>query len=159
MAIYLNDEQAVLSLDPVTWQGRAESVTRELGLDPDLVEWSLTFATDEAVHALNREYRGVDRPTDVLSFAQEEGEDEFPLHEGGERMLGDVIIAVPTALRQAEERGHDVDAELALLMIHGLLHLLGDDHDTPERKRVMWPRQLALLDHLGLVVEDFGDAL
>ena len=80
-------------------------------------------------------------------------------HDGdGPKLLGDVVISAERAQRQAEERGHALDAEVALLITHGLLHLLGEDHDTPERKAAMWARQQAVLDALGHVVKDFGDA-
>ena len=156
LAVFLNSEQDALALDLEAWRERAERVSAACGLAPE-DEWSLEFLDDEAVRALNREYRQLDKPTDVLSFAMEEGDDVFPSLPGLPRTLGDVVIAVPTAIRQAEERGHEVDAELALLMIHGLLHLLGEDHDTADRKKQMWRRQQALLDLLGCVVKDFGD--
>jgi probable rRNA maturation factor len=158
LAVYLNDEQDALALDLDDWRQKADIVASGCGLAHD-VAWSLTFVDDEAIQALNREYRQIDRPTDVLSFAQEEGDDDFPAVPGAPRELGDIIIAVPTALRQAAERGHTPEAEIALLMIHGLLHLLGEDHDTPVRKAVMWARQQTLLESLGLEVQDFGDAL
>lgn len=156
LAVYLNDEQDALVLDLDEWQRRAEVVAAGCDLTAD-DEFSVTFVDEPAIQALNREYRQLDRPTDVLSFAQEEGEEGFPALPGAPRQLGDVIISVPTAVRQAAERGHSTEAELSLLLIHGLLHLLGEDHDTPERKARMWARQQALLDGLGLVVRDFGD--
>ncbi|MDB5096039.1 MAG: hypothetical protein JWM80_460 [Cyanobacteria bacterium RYN_339] len=154
MAAHLNDEQADLALDMDVWQRRADAVAAACGV---AAEWSVTFVDEAAIQALNLEYRGMDKPTDVLSFAQEEGDPFLP--PGAPRMLGDVIISVPTALRQAAERGHAPEAELGLLLIHGFLHLLGEDHDTAARKKKMWARQQALLDGLGLAVKDFGDAL
>ena len=156
MGIYLNNEQDY-PLDRARWYERALAIHRHVGLDPDRDEWSLTFVDDAAIHQLNRDYRGVDRPTDVLSFALEEAESPKGLPKGAPRMLGDVVIAVPTAVRQAEERGHAVEAELGLLMIHGLLHLLGLDHDTAEAKAEMWRHQAEMLVLLGLEVADFGD--
>jgi probable rRNA maturation factor len=72
-------------------------------------------------------------------------------------LLGDVIVSAETAQRQAAERGHPVEAEIALLITHGLLHLLGEDHDTPENKAHMWARQADVLDHLGHRVASYGD--
>lgn len=138
------------------WYERALAVHRACGLDPEKDEWSLTFVDEDAIHQLNKEYREADRPTDVLSFALEEAGGPPP-PPGAPRMLGDVVIAVPVALRQAEERGHTADAELGLLLVHGLLHLLGFDHDTPARKKKMWARQGELLAGLGLQVMDYGD--
>lgn len=155
MAIYLNNEQDKLPLDLEFWQGEAEAIADEAGVAEE-TEWSLTFVDDEAIRTFNREYRGYDRPTDVLSFSQLEGDEAFPAFEEIS-ILGDVVISVERAKGQAEERGHAFEAELALLIIHGLLHLLGEDHDTPERKARMWERQQAILDALGYEVKDFGD--
>jgi probable rRNA maturation factor len=155
LGIYLNNEQDQ-PLDLARWYERALATHRACGLDPERDEWSLTFVDDAAIHMLNREYRQVDRPTDVLSFALEEGEGA-KLPPGAPRMLGDVVVSVETARRQAAERGHDEEAELGLLLVHGLLHLLGEDHDTAARKKKMWARQAELLAALGLEVRDYGD--
>jgi probable rRNA maturation factor len=151
---YLNDEQDALALDLALWQRHADAVASACQVE---AEFSVTFVDEAAIQELNREYRGLDRPTDVLSFAQEEGDPFLP--PDAPRMLGDIIISVPTAIRQAEERGHEAVDELGLLLIHGFLHLLGEDHDTPAKKKQMWARQQALLDQLGFRVKDFGDAV
>jgi probable rRNA maturation factor len=112
--------------------------------------------TDEAtVQALNREYRGYDEPTDVLSFGLTErmkpatddapSAEPFPLPPELSEQVGEVVISYPTAVRQAAEHGHHVNDELALLLVHGILHLLGHDHDQPEETRVMHEREAALL--------------
>ncbi len=155
MGIYLNNEQDY-ALDLARWTERALVIHKSCGLDPDVDEWSVTYVDDAGIRELNREYRQADKVTDVLSFALEEA-DSPPPPPGMPRMLGDVVIAVPTALRQAAERGHSADAELGLLLIHGLLHLLGYDHDTAAKKKKMWARQAELLGELGLEVHDFGD--
>lgn len=122
----------------------------------DAAEVALVITGDEAVQALNRDYRGVDAPTDVLSFAAQEdaaGEPDLALPADLaaeiERHLGDVIIAYPYAARQAERFGNSVPAELRLLAIHGTLHLLGYDHATPEEEEAMWAEQEAILSPLG----------
>jgi probable rRNA maturation factor len=89
-------------------------------------EVSFVFTNDKEVHLLNRTYRKIDRPTDVLSFPMQEG--EFAGFRG--IMLGDVVLSVPTAARQAAKAGKKTDEELRMLLAHGLLHLLGWDHDT-----------------------------
>ncbi|MCX8053032.1 MAG: rRNA maturation RNase YbeY [Armatimonadetes bacterium] len=109
---------------------------------PDDTEVSVLLADDEMVRVLNRDYRGVDAPTDVLAFSQLEG-DDFGA-EGG-NVLGDVVISVETAARQAEEHGHSLDKEIELLLVHGLLHLLGYDHESPEDEKRMFARQDELL--------------
>ena len=89
---------------------------------------SLSLVDDEEIRALNRDYRDKDRPTDVLSFAMREGEGGA-LHP---ELLGDVVISVETAERQAAEAGHSLDEELLALAVHGLAHLLGEDHATAD---------------------------
>jgi probable rRNA maturation factor len=96
-------------------------------------EVSFVLTNDERIHQLNKIYRHKDRPTDVLAFAMQEGE----LAELAGGVLGDVIVSVPTARKQAEERGATVLDEVTMLLAHGLLHLLGWDHDTPAKDRRM----------------------
>jgi probable rRNA maturation factor len=112
-------------------------------------EVSVSFVTDEEIHALNREYRGVDRPTDVLSFALTEG-DAFPDPVDELPMLGDIVISVPTALRQAQEYGHSKEREVGFLLVHGFLHLLGYDHDSEAAEREMFGLQEEVLNAVGL---------
>jgi probable rRNA maturation factor len=96
-------------------------------------ELSLVLTGDDRVQELNRAYRDQDKPTDVLAFSQREGE----LADGPGALLGDVIVSVPTALRQARSRNVDLTSELTMLLAHGLLHLVGWDHDTPAKDRKM----------------------
>ena len=100
-------------------------------------EVSVVLANDEYIHALNREYRGIDRPTDVLSFALNEGEEPEVIGGPEEVLLGDIIISIETATRQATEYGHSLERELAYLTVHGILHLLGYDHMIEEDKQKM----------------------
>lgn len=103
--------------------------------------------TDEAtVRELNHRYLGVDEPTDVLSFGLgERGDMPFALPPGEAASLGEVIISYPTALRQAGEQGHSVEAEVAHLLVHGILHLLGYDHVEPQDERIMRRREEEIL--------------
>ena len=110
---------------------------------------SVVITTDAEVRALNRQYAGEDRPTDVLSFSQEEGE-PFAAPPDEPRRLGDVIISLETADQQATEAGHDLDAELAHLLAHGILHLLGYDHAEPEEEAAMRERERAVLAKAGV---------
>lgn len=96
-------------------------------------ELSIVLTDDEQIKDLNRVYRNKDKPTDVLAFSQREGH----LGDQAGRLLGDVVVSVPTARRQAEARSRDVLAEVQWLIAHGLLHLVGWDHDTPARDRKM----------------------
>jgi probable rRNA maturation factor len=96
-------------------------------------EISIVLTDDSQIQKLNALYRGKDRPTDVLAFAQREG--EFSAYSGP--LLGDIIVSIPTARRQAEARSKPVFDEVVMLLSHGLLHLLGWDHDTREKDRRM----------------------
>jgi probable rRNA maturation factor len=115
-------------------------------------EVALTFVDDETIHTLNREYRGIDRPTDVLSFAMQEkgeGEPEILDHDIPD-MLGDIVISVPRAIEQAREYGHSIERELGFLFVHGFLHLIGYDHDHEEAEQEMFRRQESILQSAGL---------
>jgi len=96
-------------------------------------ELSVVLTDDATIQALNRDYRGVDSPTDVLSFSQREGEGADP----EDAVLGDVVISLDTAQRQADERGHALAMEVRILLVHGFLHLLGFDHESPEDREKM----------------------
>ena len=112
-------------------------------------EVSLVFTDSETVKQLNRDYRGVDEPTDVLAFhmlPQKEVDDSFALPPDGVTRLGEVIISYPQAAEQAREQGHSPERELALLVIHGILHLLGYDHEEPEEESKMRERERELLE-------------
>ncbi|MCE1248569.1 MAG: rRNA maturation RNase YbeY [Firmicutes bacterium] len=96
-------------------------------------EVSLTFLSDEEIQQLNKDYRQIDKPTDVLTFPQSEGMDiPMPDDENFEPLIGDIIISVETAERQAAEQGHPFSKEVAVLLIHGILHLHGFDHIEDE---------------------------
>jgi probable rRNA maturation factor len=114
-----------------------------LGLDE--VELSLVLCDDARIQALNRDYRGKDAPTDVLSFSMREGEEA----EADDPVLGDLVISLDTAARQASELGHTLEDELRVLTIHGLLHLLGYDHERGEAEaQEMAARERDLLKRL-----------
>lgn len=97
---------------------------------------------DETIRICNRDYRSMDRPTDVLSFPQDEGEALLTAPDG---FLGDIMISVPTAERQARELGHSTEREIAFLTVHGMLHLLGYDHMKPEDEKLMLERQRVII--------------
>lgn len=115
-------------------------------------ELSLTFVDNGRITEINRDYRGKNEPTDVISFALEEkGEDEPDVFgEQLPRVLGDIIISVPKAEEQAEEYGHSFMRELGFLSVHGFLHLLGYDHETEAEEEVMFSRQETILRKFGL---------
>jgi probable rRNA maturation factor len=98
---------------------------------------------DAEMHTLNREYRGIDQTTDVLSFNE-----NYIDPESGLEYLGDIIISVPRAKKQALEGGHTIEQEFQVLVIHGILHLSGYDHDTKSRLKKMWQMQSEILKEL-----------
>ena len=105
--------------------------------------FSIVFVDDEEIHKINKEYRNVDRVTDVISFAFEDSKD---LLYNDFRMLGDIYICIPQMKRQAKEYGHSEKRELSFLTVHGLLHLLGYDHMNEDDEKVMFGLQELILD-------------
>ncbi len=106
-------------------------------LELDAVELSVALVDDSTIHGLNRDYRAKDRPTDVLAFAMREGEALAELPEGQLEMLGDVIISIETATRQAKRARRSLLDEVTMLLAHGLLHLLGYDHQDDAEEAEM----------------------
>lgn len=115
------------------------------GLEGESPSLTIRITDENEIRNLNRQYRGVDKTTDVLSFPA-----DFVDPDLESRYLGDVVICFPEAAVQAEKRGHDVEAELQLLVVHGILHLLGYDHGSQEEKDAMWALQDRVLKSLGL---------
>lgn len=120
---------------------------RELG---DNVEVSVTCVDNETIQELNREHRGMDKATDVLSFSQLEGEELAELTEGEPVLLGDIVISMERCQEQAADYNHSFDRELGFLTAHGMLHLLGYDHQTPEEEAAMMAKTEEILGELGL---------
>ncbi len=108
-------------------------------------EVSIVITSDEQIHDLNHQFRGIDTPTDVLSF-----QSHFTDPESGASYLGDVVISYPRAEAQSQAGGHETTAELQLLIVHGILHLLGHDHAERQAKERMWAAQAEILDQLGI---------
>jgi probable rRNA maturation factor len=112
---------------------------------------TLLLADDEALHQMNRDFLGTDAPTDVLSFPAGEAMPGM-IDSGMDRYLGDIAISVPQAAGQAALAGHTLQAELQLLTVHGVLHLLGHDHAEPAEREAMWSAQTAVLSYLGIEI-------
>lgn len=149
----LNDETGIVEDDiQQLVTDLLHHAAKEEGLRGE-VEVSVTFMTDEDIQQVNKSYRGIDAATDVISFALEEmGEGEVEIIvEGMPTILGDILIAVPTAERQAEEYGHSLKREVGFLALHGLLHLLGYDHMNKQDEKKMFGRQEEILQSFGLV--------
>lgn len=130
---------------------------------PYEVQLNLTLTDNEGIHAINKEYRQIDRPTDVLSFPlvnypepnvfpesiEDDAEDYFDL-DTGELMLGDIIISVEKCKEQAKEYGHSELREYSFLIVHSMLHLFGYDHIEDDERAVMEEKQREILDKAGI---------
>ena len=118
---------------------------------PYEAEVNLTLTDNEGIHAINKEYRQIDRPTDVLSFALNEGDE--PIIKGGPaiNVLGDIVISVEKAAEQAEEYGHGIRREIAFLVTHGMLHLLGYDHIKEEDRIKMRKEEDFVMEKIGIL--------
>lgn len=121
---------------------RAALEHQSASLDSDL---TIVLTDDERIQELNRDYLGIDAPTDVLSFPASETDPET-----GSPYLGDILISLPYAAKSAERAGHPLEAEMQLLVVHGVLHLLGHDHAKVREKARMWKAQAEILESLGL---------
>ncbi len=128
----------------------SSKAVRELGdamldaLELSRAELSVLLTDDHTIRKLNRVHRGKDKPTDVLAFGME---DVLPAGGGEAELLGDVVISLDTAARQAKGRRRPLLDEVRLLLAHGLLHLIGYDHDTPRKKKIMAAETRALVRH------------
>jgi probable rRNA maturation factor len=111
---------------------------------------SIVLTDNRRLRKLNRDYLGIDAPTDVLSFPASEADGSAIDPETGARYLGDILISIPYARKSAGQAGHSLEAEVQLLVVHGVLHLLGHDHARPREKSRMWKAQREILESLGL---------
>lgn len=125
----------------------AETAFSLLGVDANY-EIDVSLVDEETIHAINRDYRNVDRVTDVISFAFNDDKNPKDQIKGKDslRMLGEILICLPQAKRQAASIGNSIDRELSFLFVHGLLHLLGYDHQTKEEEEKMFPLQEKILE-------------
>ncbi len=117
------------------------------------VTFNLIIVDNEYIHELNKNYRGIDRETDVITFALED-EDSLVMPDKLERNLGDIYISIDKARSQAEEFGHGLLRELSFLAVHGFYHLLGYDHMNPEDEAVMFKKQEEVLEEYGITREN-----
>lgn len=162
-SIYYEEEGGIrLPFDPETVARTVIEEALEYEGCPFEAEVNLLLTTDEEIHAMNREFRQIDAPTDVLSFPMleyqnpgdfsdfEEEEDSFD-PESGELLLGDIVISKDKVLRQAEEYGHSPKREFAFLIAHSMLHLFGYDHMEEDERLVMEQKQREILERVGIL--------
>lgn len=152
MKIYFEEGQVVSQEILDTMTRAAESLVDAENIDVDRSEISVTFTGLEEIHQLNRDYRQVDSPTDVLSFPQFDDLNDLP--EEGEIALGDVVICKEKAEEQAEEFGHSFEREIIYLFVHSVLHLLGYDHMDEDEKKIMRRREEEVMGQFGISRED-----
>lgn len=146
-------------MNQVSIYNETEEKLNEIDELPKLIDYMIKFekldnlifnviiVDNEYIHKLNRDYRNIDRPTDVITFALEDnGKIEL---EGG-RVLGDIYISIDKAKEQAKEYNHSLKRELSFLMVHGFLHLLGYDHMNEEDEKIMFDKQERILDSYGI---------
>lgn len=111
------------------------------------IVFNIIFVDDVFITSLNYDYRGLDKPTDVISFALE---DNLPINVGKYRLLGDIYISIETAQKQAHDYEHSLLRELSFLVLHGFFHLLGYDHKTDETEKIMIEKQEMILNEYGI---------
>jgi probable rRNA maturation factor len=155
MEINVLIEEGIESGPDADWMQKVIETTLTAENAPPNVEISLVLTGQERIQELNREYRGKDQPTDVLSFSMSEQKAEeqdepiaFINPPDGLVHLGEVIISYPQALLQAEESGHSIKKEMAALIVHGVLHIRGYDHEVAEMEPAMKARESAILSLL-----------
>jgi len=140
--IYIQSE---IEIEAISAQVIERAANRTLEHQSASGDISIVLTDDARLHQLNREYLGVDSPTDVLSFPASETDPET-----GARYLGDILISIPRAEEQAKLAGHPLESEVQLLVVHGVLHLLGHDHADAKEKAAMWQVQTEILESIGL---------
>ena len=158
LRIYFENEQDKL---PITYKMKMlvrEAIEATLDFEDfrNVCEVSVTFIDNEGIHELNKKFRGVDKPTDVLSFPlfDYEGESEEPPIDEIINNLGDIVVSLEKAQEQAEEYGHSFEREVAFLCVHSMLHLLGYDHERSEEEDIeMRSKQREIMEIMGLGVK------
>ena len=146
--IFVNVEEKIEELEIVKKVLESAIIKEKL----DNVSFNVIIVNNEFIHELNRDYRNIDRETDVITFALED--ENTIIIPNNERILGDIYISIDKARSQAKEYGHSLLRELSFLAVHGFYHLLGYDHMTPEDEKVMFTKQEEVLDEYGITREN-----
>jgi len=157
LKVYFENEQELIPLTYKTKMLIRNAIEETLDYEQygNVCEVSVSFTDNAGIWELNKKFRGIDRPTEVLSFPlfDYEGESEEPPVDELMGMLGDVVLSLEQAKAQAEEYGHSFEREVAFLTVHSMLHLLGYDHETGEEDEAdMRRRQSEIMDRMGLSV-------
>ncbi len=142
MEVLISNNQSLLKID----LEKIKEIAQEIMMfeaSPEKAELSLVFCDDDFIQKLNKDYRGKNEPTDVLSFPMDE-----EIFESEVRMLGDVVVSIETAMRQADVIKHDPFLEIVFLLIHGILHLHGYEHSNKILRKQMRDREVSIFRHL-----------
>ena len=143
MEILIKNQQKIIKINQRKIREIVKKVLQHLRID-EKTEVSILFTDDKFIRSLNSKYRGIDKPTDVLSFSLQEGIVKSPEVES-DKLLGDIIISAETAQKQADILNHSIEKELAVLLIHGLLHLTGYDHEKDKNYKIMREKESEIL--------------
>ena len=143
MEILIKNQQKIIKLNQRKIKEIIRRILQYLKVDKE-IEISVLFTDDKFIRTLNNKYRGIDKPTDVLSFSLQEGAIKSPEVES-DKLLGDIIISVETAQKQADNLNHSMEKELTVLLIHGLLHLTGYDHEEDKDYKIMREKESEIL--------------
>jgi len=143
MEILIKNQQKIIKINQEKTKGKIKKVLQHLKVD-EKTEISVLFTDDNFIRSLNNRYRGIDKPTDVLSFSLQEGAVKSPEIESN-KLLGDIIISVEIAQKQADNLNHSIEKELTVLLIHGLLHLTGYDHEEDKDYKIMREKESKML--------------
>ena len=146
MEILIKNQQIILKLNLKKKKEIVIRILKYLGI-VEKIEVSILFTNDELIKELNSQYRGINKATDVLSFCFEDTDSVFPM-VGKNKILGDIIISVETARKQASELKHDIDREITTLLIHGLLHLLKYNHIEDEDYEIMHKKESEIFNYI-----------
>ena len=146
--IFVNVDEEIKELETV--EKVLKSAIEKENLDN--ISFNVIIVDNNYIHELNKNYRNIDRETDVITFALED-EDTISI-PNSERILGDIYISIDKARSQAEEYGHSLLRELSFLAVHGFYHLLGYDHMTPEDEKIMFTKQEEVLEEYGITREN-----
>jgi len=148
MEILIKNQQKITKVNQEKTKGIIKKILQHLKVD-DRIEISVLFTDDKFIRLLNNKYRGINKPTDVLSFSLQAGAVKYPEVESN-KLLGDIIISVETAQRQADNLKHSIEKELTVLLIHGLLHLTGYDHEKDKDYKIMREKEIEILKTFAL---------
>lgn len=148
MEVLIKNQQKIAKIHRRRIREIIKNIIQYLKVD-EKTEISILFTDDKFIKSLNKKYRGINKSTDVLTFNLEEGDLKFPEVDKN-KLLGDIVVSVETAQRQANNLNHNLEKELMILLIHGLLHLIGYDHEEDRDNKIMQVKENEILDTFDL---------